>query len=105
MDQDLLSMTKIQLDDVLESYRTRLYDMEIHQRKSKLNYQKLKTMVKRNIDQRLRSRNFDARHWKIETGAVQESHGINWRRRRKRYLLPVERKRPVFARRQVQFPA
>ena len=37
------------------------------------NYQKLKTMVKRSIDQKLRLRNFDARHEKIETGAVVKS--------------------------------
>ena len=35
--------------------------------------QKLKTMVKRSIDQKLRLRNFDARHGKIETGAVVKS--------------------------------
>ena len=35
--------------------------------------QKLKTMVKRSIDQKLRLRNFDARHGKIETGAVVNS--------------------------------
>ena len=34
----------------------------------------------------------------------QESKGIVRRWRRKRYLLPVERKRPVFARRPLQFP-
>ena len=34
------------------------------------NFQKLKTMVKRSIDQKLRLRNFDARFGKIETGAV-----------------------------------
>ena len=44
--------------------------MEIHRQISMPNYQKLKTMVKRSIDQKLRLRNFDARHEKIETGAV-----------------------------------
>ena len=44
--------------------------MEIHQKISIPNYQKLKTMVKRSMDQKLRLRNFDARHDKIETGAV-----------------------------------
>ena len=34
----------------------------------------------------------------------QESKGNHWCWRRKRYLLPVERKRPVFARRPLQFP-
>ena len=47
-----------------------LFDMEIHQKISMPKYQKLKTMVKRIIDQKLRLRNFDARHWRIETGAV-----------------------------------
>ena len=34
------------------------------------NYQKLKTMVKRSVDQKLRLRNFDARKEKIKTEAV-----------------------------------
>ena len=68
-------MTKIPSDDVPESlYKLRmreseqlksvleLYEMEIHQKISMPNYQKLKTMVKRSIDQKLRLRNFDARH-------------------------------------------
>ena len=58
-----------QLKTVLE-----LHDMEIHQKISTPNYQRLKTMVKRSIDQKLRLRNFDARHEKIETGAVVKSH-------------------------------
>ena len=85
-DEILLSTTKIPLDDVLESlYKLRvresdqprtvleLYDMEIHQKISMPNCQKLKTMVKRSIDQKLRLRKFDARHEKIETGAVVRS--------------------------------
>ena len=43
---------------------------EIHQKLSMPNYEKLKTMLKRSIDQKLRSRNFDARSVTIETGAV-----------------------------------
>ena len=75
-------MTKIPPDDILESLyklRTResdqlrtvlqLYDMEIHQRISRLDDQKLKTMVRRSLDQKHWLRNFDARHEKIETGA------------------------------------
>ena len=82
-DEVLISMTKIPSDDILGSlYKLRireseqlkivleLYDMEIHQKISIFNYQKLKTMVKRSIDQKLRLRNFDARHGQIETGAV-----------------------------------
>ena len=71
-DEVILSMTKILSDDILESLyklRTResdqfkpvleLYDMEIRQKKSMPNYQKLKTMVKRRKDQKLRLRNFE----------------------------------------------
>ena len=73
-DEILLSMTKIPPDDVLGSlYQLRiresdqlktvvvLYDMEIHQKISMPNYQKLKTMVKRSIDQKLRLREFQTR--------------------------------------------
>ena len=62
----LLSMSKIPSDDVLESLhklRTHesaqlktvlgLYDMEIHQKISMPNYQTLKTMAKRSMDQKL----------------------------------------------------
>ena len=79
----LLSVSKIPSDDILESLcKLRicgsvqlrnmfdLYDMEIHQKISMPNHQKLKTMGKRNMDQKLRLRNFDARNEKIVTGAV-----------------------------------
>ena len=76
-------MTQIPSDEILESLykmRTResdqfktvlqLHDMEIHQKISKPDYQMLKTMVKRSIDQKLRFRNADARIDRIETGSV-----------------------------------
>ena len=82
-DEVLLSMTRIPSDDILQSlYKLKiresaqlktvleLYDMEIHQKISMPNDQKLKTMVKRSIDQKLRLRNFHARHGRIKTGAV-----------------------------------
>ena len=47
-----------------------LYVMEIHLMTSMPDCQKLKTMAKRSTDQKLRFRNFDVRHKKIETGAV-----------------------------------
>ena len=66
-DEFLLSKTRILSDDILESlYKLRiretdqlkivleLYDMEIHQKISMPNCQKLKTMVKRSVDQKLR---------------------------------------------------
>ena len=76
-------MTTTPSDDILKSlYKLRiresdqlktlleLFDMEIHQKISKPDYQKLKTMVKRSIGQKLRLRNFDARNERKETGAV-----------------------------------
>ena len=82
-DEVLFSVSKIPSDDILESlYKLRiresaqlktvleLYDMEIDQKISVPNYQKLKTMVKRSADQKLRVRNLDARHGRIESGAV-----------------------------------
>ena len=79
-------MSKIPSDDVLESlYKLRiresdqlktvleLYDMEIHQKISMPNNQKLKTMVKRSLDQKLSIRNFDARHGKSKQGAADKS--------------------------------
>ena len=49
--------------------------MEIRQKISMPDYQKLKTMVKRSIDQKLRLRNFDGRNERIETGAVVTNRG------------------------------
>ena len=90
-DEVLSSMSKIPSDDILESlYKLRirdsdhlktvleLYDMEIHHKISMPKYQKLKTMVKRSMDQKLRLQNFDAKN---------------------------ENKRTVFERRPMQFPA
>ena len=76
-------MSKIPSDDISESlYKLiiresaqlktvlELYDIEIHQKISMPNYQKLKTMLKRSADQKLRLRIFDASHGRIERGAV-----------------------------------
>ena len=111
-------MTKIPTDDVLESlYKLRiresdqfktvleLYEMEILQQISMPNYQKLKTMVKRNINQKLRLRNFDVRNEKFETGARVTCRKIKRYWKRTRSLLSVESKMTVFERRPMQFPA
>ena len=117
-DQILLSMPKIPTDDVLESlYKLRiresdqvtsvleLYDMEIHQKISMSNCQKLKTMVKRSKNQKLSVRNFDAGNNKIVTGAVVKSRrGLSGIERGKGNLLSVESNRSVFERRPMQFP-
>ena len=64
-------MTKIPPDDILEGlYKLRiresekpktaleLYDLEIHQKKLGPDYHRLKTMVKRSIEQDIRNKNF-----------------------------------------------
>ena len=117
-DEVRLSMSKIPSDEILESVdklRIResvelktvleLYDMEIHQKISIPDYQKLKTMVKRSTDQKLRLRNLDARHGRIESGAAKSRNLSIGIERGKRYLLRVERKKPVFAWRPMQFPS
>ena len=69
--------------------------MEIHQKISMPNYQKIKTM-KRRVDQKLRLRNLDARHGKIETGAVVKS---------RKGSIGVERGKSICSRRdQCSFP-
>ena len=47
-----------------------LYDLEIHQKKIGPDYHRLKTMVKRSIEQNLRIKNFEARNGNYETNAV-----------------------------------
>ena len=72
-DEILLSMTQIQSDEILEGlYKLRirqseklktvleLYIMEIHQKKAGPDYHRLKTMVKRSIEQDMRNKNFGA---------------------------------------------
>ena len=76
-------MSKIPTEDVLESWydlRIResdqlktvleLYELEIHQKISKPDCQRLKTKVKKSLDQKIRARNFEARSERIDTGAV-----------------------------------
>ena len=68
-DEILLRMTKIPPDDILkdctnlresEKLKTvlELHDLEIHQKKTGPDYHRLKTMVKRSVEQDLRNRNF-----------------------------------------------
>ena len=85
-----LSMTKIPSDDILEGlYKLRiresekrktvleLYDLEIHQKKAGPDYHRLKTMVKRSIEQDLRNRNFGARNGNYERNVVVKNQGQN----------------------------
>ena len=82
-DEILLSTEQFPPDDILESlHKLRIResdqlktvlefcDMEIHQKISTPNHQKLKTMVKRCIEQNLRSQNFEAGDGRIASGIL-----------------------------------
>ena len=88
----LLSMTKIPADDILEGlYKLRireseklkteleLYDLEIHQKKLGPDYHRLKTMVKRSIEQEIRNKNFGARNGNYERNAEVKNQGTKQR--------------------------
>ena len=79
----LLSMTKIPHHDILEGlYKLRireseklktvleLYDLETHQKKFGPDYHRLKTVVKRSIEQEIRNKNFGSRIGNFEKNAV-----------------------------------
>ena len=88
----LLSMTKIPHDDILEGlYKLgireseklktvlELYDLEIHQKKAGPDNHRLKTMVKRSIEQDIRNNNFSARNENYERNAVVKNQGSKQR--------------------------
>ena len=79
-------------DDILEGlYKLRigeseklktvleLYDLEIHQKKLGPDYHRLKTMVKRSIEQGIRNKNFGARNGNYEKNAVAKNQGTKQR--------------------------
>ena len=85
-------MTKIPSDDILGSlYKLRireseklktvleLYDLEIHQKKLGPDYHRLKTVVKRSIEQDIRKRNLGARNGDYERNAVVKNQGTKQR--------------------------
>ena len=110
-------MTKIPPDDILEGlYKLRireyeklktvleLYDLEIHQKKLGPDYHRLKTMVKRSIEQDIRNKNFRARNGNFEKNAVVKNHGTKQRGQDSWRLLAMGNQRAVCKRRQLQFP-
>ena len=81
-------MTQIPSDDILENlYKLRirdseklktvseLYNMEIHQKKIGPDDQRLKTIVRRSIEQNLRIKNFEARNGNYERNAAVKNQG------------------------------
>ena len=56
-----------------------LYDLETHQKKLGPDYHRLKTMVKRSIEQDFRNKNFGARNGNYEKNAVVKNQGTKQR--------------------------
>ena len=106
----LLSMTKIPPDEILEGlYKLRireseklktvleLYDLEIHQKKAGPDYHRVKTMVKRSIEQNTRNKNFGSRNGNYEMNAVVKNQGTKQGGQRiLKKLLAMGIKRAVF---------
>ena len=59
-----------------------LYNMEIHQKKAGPDYHRLKTMLKRSIEQNLRIKNFGARNGNYERDAVVKNQRMKQREQR-----------------------
>ena len=85
-------MAKIPPDEILESLdklRIReseklktvleLYNVEIHRKKAGPDYYRLKTMVKRSIEQEIRNNNFGIRNGNYEKKAVVKNQGTKQR--------------------------
>ena len=112
-------MTQIPSDDNLESlYKLRirqseklktvleLHNLEIHQKKLGPDYHRLKTMVKRSLEQNPRVKNFEARNGNYERNAVVKNQET--KKREQRTLgdcWQVGSQRAVLRRRQFQFPS
>ena len=88
-------MTKIPSDDILEGLYElgireseklktvlELYNMETHKKKLGPDYHRLKTMVKRSIEQNLRMKSFEARNGNYEKDAVVKNQGTKQRGQR-----------------------
>ena len=56
-----------------------LYDLETHQKKLGPDYHRLKTMVKRSIEQEIRNKNFGNRNGNFEKNAVVKNQGTKQR--------------------------
>ena len=67
-----------------EKFKTvlEIYNVEIHQKKAGPDYLRLKTMVKRSIEQNLRKKNFEARNGNFQTSAVVKNQRVKQREQR-----------------------
>ena len=113
----LLFMTKIPPDDILEGlYKLRkreseklktvleLYDLETHQKKLGPDYHRLKTMVKRSIEQEIRNKNVGSRNGNFERNAVVKNQGTKQCTKNSWRLLAMGVQRAMCERKQLQFP-
>ena len=113
----LLSMTKIPHDGILEGLHKlrireseklktvlELCDLETHQKKLGPDYHRLKTMVKRSIEQEIRNKNFGARSGNFEKNAVVKNQGTTACTKQSWRLLAMGNQRAVGERKQLQFP-
>ena len=116
MGRNFIVYDKIPHDDILERLhksRTReseklktvleLYDLEIHQKKSGPDFHRLKTLVKRSIEQEIRN-NFGARNGTFEKNAVVKNWGTRQHGQRILGDLLAMGQRALCERRQLQFP-
>ena len=112
-------MTKIPHDEILEGlFKLRireseklktvleLYDLETHRKKLGPDYHRLKTMVKRSIEQEIRNKNFGSRNGNYERNAVvnQESRDKTAWTKNSWRLLAMGNQRAMCERKQLQFP-
>ena len=113
----LLSVTKIPHDDILEGlYKLRireseklktvleLYDLETHQKKLGPDYHRLKTMVKRSIEQEIRIKNLGSETEIVKVRRGQESGNKTACTKNSWRLSAMGNQRAVCERRQMQFP-
>ena len=75
--------TKLRIRDS-EKLKTvlELFNLETHQKKLGLDYHRLKTMVKRSIEQEIRKKNFGIRNGNFEKNAVVKNQGTKQRGQR-----------------------
>ena len=74
--------TVVLRNDDVEEFDSKLYNMEIHQKKAGPDYHRLKTMVKGSIEQNLRMKIFEARNGNSETSAVVKKQRAKQREQR-----------------------
>ena len=82
-DEILESLYKLRIRES-EKFKTvlELYNIEIYQKKAEPDYHRLKTVVKRSIEQNLRMKNFEARNGNFETSAVVMNQRVKQREQR-----------------------